>query len=147
MTRRRLILAVCVAAVIFGVAWWLSLDRLSAEEQPLVGTWAYEDWLAPGVTRVAEFRSDRGCLCPTDASPRGSPCRWSVRGGAIVFDYEPSGLRRALRPVAPLLGLAARPELPTYRVEITGDRMIITDPGGTPTVFTRALAERPDQKD
>jgi hypothetical protein len=38
MTRRRLILAI-VATVLFGIAWWQSLDRLSAEEQRLVGTW------------------------------------------------------------------------------------------------------------
>jgi hypothetical protein len=37
MTRRRLILAI-VAAILLGTAWWLSLDRLSAEERLLVGT-------------------------------------------------------------------------------------------------------------
>jgi hypothetical protein len=37
MTRRRLILAL-VAAVLLGLAWWLSLDRLSAEERLQVGT-------------------------------------------------------------------------------------------------------------
>ena len=41
MTRRRLILAI-VAVVLLGVAWWQSLDRLSAEERLLVGTWVYE---------------------------------------------------------------------------------------------------------
>jgi protein-S-isoprenylcysteine O-methyltransferase Ste14 len=35
MTRRRLILAI-VVAVLCAVAWWLSLDRLSAEERLLV---------------------------------------------------------------------------------------------------------------
>src|SRR5215813_11353070 len=37
MTRRRLILAI-VAAVLFGMGWWLSLDRLSADKQLLVAT-------------------------------------------------------------------------------------------------------------
>ena len=41
MTRRRLIVAI-LSAVLFGMAWWLSLDRLSAEERLLVGTWIYE---------------------------------------------------------------------------------------------------------
>ncbi|HEY1376815.1 MAG TPA: hypothetical protein VGF55_08470 [Gemmataceae bacterium] len=138
MTRRRLVLVVAAAAVVAGAGWWLSLDRLSAEERPLVGTWAYEDWDKPGVMRTAVFGPDRVCVCPTDAAPRGDRCSWSVRGGAVVFDYEPSRLRRLLRPVAPLLGLAVKPALPPYRVEVAGDRMIITDPGGTPTVFTRA---------
>jgi hypothetical protein len=35
MTRRRLILAI-VAAVLCGMAWWLSLDHLSAQERLLV---------------------------------------------------------------------------------------------------------------
>jgi hypothetical protein len=41
MTRRRLIVAI-VAAVLCGMAWWLPLDRLSAEERLLVGTWSFE---------------------------------------------------------------------------------------------------------
>jgi hypothetical protein len=31
-----------VAAVHLGMAWWLSLDRLSAEERLLVGTWTFD---------------------------------------------------------------------------------------------------------
>jgi len=41
MTRRRLILAI-VAAVLCGMAWWLSLDRLSAQEQRLVGMGSFK---------------------------------------------------------------------------------------------------------
>jgi hypothetical protein len=41
MTRRRLILTI-VAAVLCGLAWWLSLDRLSAEERLLIGTWTFD---------------------------------------------------------------------------------------------------------
>jgi hypothetical protein len=40
MTRRRLILAI-VAAVLCGMAWWLSPDRLPAEERLLVGRWLF----------------------------------------------------------------------------------------------------------
>jgi len=42
MTRRRLILAIVAAAVLFGMAWCLSLDRLSAEERLLVGLWTFD---------------------------------------------------------------------------------------------------------
>jgi hypothetical protein len=52
MTRRRLILAV-VAAVLFGTAWWLSLDRLSAEERLLVGAWTFDGSLRERYPRPA----------------------------------------------------------------------------------------------
>jgi hypothetical protein len=47
MTRRRLIFAI-VAAVLFGVAWWQSLDRLSGEERLLVGRGLASPTRAPG---------------------------------------------------------------------------------------------------
>ncbi len=141
MPRCRPLLVVAGAAVVLGAAWWLSYDRLSAEEQLLVGRWTYEDWQEKGLTRTAEFRPDRWCACPTDPAPRGAPCWWSVRDGAVVFDFEPSRLRRALRPLASLLGLSVRPVLPPYRVEVAGDRMVIHSPDGTPTAYTRAPAD------
>src|SRR5262249_54360779 len=54
MTRRRLIVAI-VAAVLCGMAWWLSLDRLSAEERLLVGTWNFDGKLG---TRRPSARYD-----------------------------------------------------------------------------------------
>lgn len=41
MTRHRLILTI-VAVVLCGVAWWLSLDRLCADEHLLVGTRTFD---------------------------------------------------------------------------------------------------------
>jgi hypothetical protein len=58
MTRRRLILAI-VAAVLCGVAWCLSLDRLSAEELLLVGTWTFGHKLGPGEVSNLITRSPR----------------------------------------------------------------------------------------
>src|SRR6476646_4316445 len=103
MTRRRLILAI-VATVLCGVAWWLSLDRLSAEERLLVGTWSL------GPKARWQFWPDRrhayGGIQPSGAGEMTeSEGRWFVRDGAVVFDPEPSGLRRSLRPVFSRLGL------------------------------------------
>jgi hypothetical protein len=53
MTRRRLILAI-VTGVLVGMAWWLSLDRLSAGERLVVGTWTFdsksETWIGSTVS-------------------------------------------------------------------------------------------------
>jgi hypothetical protein len=137
MTRRRLILASCVAVVALGAAWWLS-DGLSAEEQQLVGMWTWHDRDVEGLTRSAEFLPDGRCFCPTDAAPNGMACCWSVRNGSILFDCEPSRFRRLWRPVAATLRLSIRPAFPPYRVELAGDRMVIYSPDGTPTAYARA---------
>lgn len=140
MRNRRLSLALLAAAGI-GAACWLLSDGLTAEERQLVGTWAYEDWQARGSTRTAEFHSDGTCRCPTDAAPGGMTCWWSVRHGAVVFDTEPSRLRRTFRPVARALGLSVRPVFPAYPVELTAGRLVIYSPDGTPTVYTRYSAD------
>jgi hypothetical protein len=138
MTRRRLILAASFAVVALGAAWGLLSDGLTAEERRLVGTWKYDDWQAKGLTRLAEFHSDGRCFCPTDAAPNGMSCWWSVRGGSILFDCEPSRFRRLWRPVASALGLSVRPVFPPYRVELAGDCMVIYSPDGTLTAYARA---------
>jgi hypothetical protein len=102
------------------------------------GTWTYDDRQETGLTRSAEFLSDGRCFCPTDAAANGMSCWWSVRGGSILFDCEPSRFRRLWRPVAPVLGLSVRPVFPPYRVELAGARMVIYSPDGTPTVYARA---------
>jgi hypothetical protein len=134
MTRRRPILAACVAVVVLGAAWWLSADRLTADEQQIVGTWRYND----AETGEAKFRivltADRQFYDPE--FPDRAPCWWHIQNGSIVFDYEPNPIRRALRPLAPMLrlGVGRRNQL---SIEVTGDRMAVTPPNGTPTVWTR----------
>jgi hypothetical protein len=143
MTRRRLVLVAALLALALGVGWWALAPGLSAVERQMVGTWTYEDWERKGAVRTAAFLPDGRCWCPTDPAPRPSPAapfRWSVRGDVVVFDFEPSRLRRALRPVAPLLGLSVRPTF-SYRVEVAADRMVIFSPDGTPTAYTRAAAD------
>src|SRR5262245_17918962 len=99
MTHRRLILAI-VAAVLVGMAWWLSLDRLSAEERLLVGTWTYN--VTGARPRWMHFGADRQCAL--GYGPPGGPNReinpggpWVLRDGAILIDCEDSAVRRAFR--------------------------------------------------
>src|SRR5438876_10221198 len=102
MTRRRLILAI-VAAVPFGMGWWLSLDRLSAEERLLVGTWTFDGKSGTGRNKMY-LGPDRRCAFPW-YEPNVGHCLaewfgpWFVRDGAVVFDSEPSAVRRTVRPI------------------------------------------------
>src|SRR5262245_44466470 len=86
MTRRRLILAI-VAAVLFGMAWWLSLDRLSAEERLLVGTWTFDGKSGTGRNKMY-LGPDRRCAFPW-YEPNVGHCLaewfgpWFVRDGAV----------------------------------------------------------------
>jgi hypothetical protein len=104
MRRRRLIVVAAVAALVVGAAWWVSLDRLSDEEQKLVGTWRYYSSEGDDQRRV-ELAPDRRALFwdPFSDTPRVS--HWSARGGIFVLDHETSPLRRAVRPVAVRLGV------------------------------------------
>ena len=115
MTRRRLILAACVAAVALGAAWWLCSDRLTPEEQRLVGTWHLNvapDAAQPaGTISVWELGRDRGChfreLDPRTASvlraPDGTAIEvnghWRVDEGRLTFDWAGPLVR--LRRVIP----------------------------------------------
>jgi hypothetical protein len=136
MSRRRLILAI-VVAILIGMAWWLSLDRLSAEERLLVGTWTYED--RPGSC----MRLDADGRCGFGFAEPGGPVTmdywgpWSFQNGTVVLDSETSALRRGLRN----LGLPSNETL-TLRLEsITANEMVLVMPDGTRETWTRAPAD------
>jgi len=142
MTRRRLILAI-VAAVLCGVAWWLSLDRLSAEERLLVGTWTFDGESGTGRTEM-QFLPDRQCWFGFGRATMTMYMfsgRWFVRGGELVFDGEPSPVKRVLRPVLSGLGYpSTHPD--SYGVEsIAAREMVIVMSDGTRETWTRAPAE------
>jgi hypothetical protein len=143
MTRRRLILAI-VAAVLFGMAWWLSLDRLSAEERLLVGTWLFGG--KSGTGRIEhQFLPDRQCWFgfgqPSHITSYVFSGRWFIRRGELVFDSEPSAVRRVFRPVLSGLGY------PTARVDsyglesITARELVLVMSDGTRETWTRAPGE------
>jgi hypothetical protein len=118
MTRRRLILAACVAVVALGAAWSLFGDGLTAEERRLVGTWRHSDSLA------FVFRADRRCWIVQHKLNRSSESRWSVRDGIISFDNELSPFRRAYRSIAQGVGIVSPSE--TMRGEMKTENEIVT---------------------
>src|SRR6516165_9965271 len=133
MTRRRLILAI-VAAVLCGVAWWLSLDRLSAEERLLVGRWTCDCNSGTGYS-LLRFQPDRrfyGLLQyfgPGVMVERSG--QWFIRGGELVFDGETSAVSRTFRPIVRSIGRPVNSIL-TYRLEsITARELILVMSDGT----------------
>ena len=133
MTRRRLILAVCVAVFALGAAWWLFSDSLTAEEQRLVGTWRL---IVPGLRRSAEdttavwtFKRDRTVRGFTSGLPDETPhdfALWRVRENELMMDLELSAVRRRLRPVARFIGFQVAGVV-TYRLEHQGADEAIFD--------------------
>jgi hypothetical protein len=134
MTRRRLILAACVAVVALAAVWWLSSDRLTAEEWQIVGAWRYNDAATGNAVFRIIFTADRRSYDPD--FPNRAPCLWYIEGGSIVFDHEPSSTRRMLRPVAGLLRLNVGPWY-RYPFEVTGDTLTVRSEPNPPSVWTR----------
>ncbi|HEY1377825.1 MAG TPA: hypothetical protein VGF55_13585 [Gemmataceae bacterium] len=138
MTRRRLILVACVAQVALTVwaAWWLSVDRLSAEEQALVGTWEVQTDTV-FFSYWWEFRPDRHtsrhvrpCVTmayrdPAIPDPTALEGRWHLRDGALVVDVEPGP------QVSRLSGIQVGPTTTVAVKSLAPDRFVLaTDPGG-----------------
>jgi hypothetical protein len=135
-----MLVAISLALLAAGSAWWASVDWLTAEESRMVGVWTFGDKSPDGWRATAEFRPDRRCWYPFDWGWHRAACHWSVRGGSLVLDLERSGVRRTLRPVAGLLGLSVRPAF-TYALTVDSDHMVLTDPRGVTTHFTRTAAD------
>jgi hypothetical protein len=104
MTRRRLVLAACVAVVAIGAAWWLFADGLSAEERRFVGTWRLrqnEPFLT--LTFTTDHRCSRSARYPSWTNV--TPGHWWIRGERVFMDLEPNAVRRVLRPLLDRLGI------------------------------------------
>jgi len=103
--RRRLILLVALLFLTCGfTVWWLG--HLTDEERPFVGTWWW-----PAKTRFAfTFTADHQVHFPAGAfdgafGPTEVTGGWWAEDGKVYFDFEPSGFRRALRPLLTRLGV------------------------------------------
>jgi hypothetical protein len=154
MRRRRLVVVACLAVIALAAASRLSLDRLSAEERAFVGVWQFAPYGVPARGDAIFLVGDRGFWPHTivlaadrtyrvrgeGQEPDPAPRRWSVRGGRLVVDHEPSPLRRLLRPLATRVGLAVGPAYDSA-VELAGNALGIID-GCPPAIpYTRAPAD------
>jgi hypothetical protein len=108
MTRRRVALALLLAALVFGCIIFRP-DRLTDEERRYLGTWKNLD---AGVGEI-EFFEDRRYVVEMPTARNFSPQigYWRVIDGELVLDREPSAFRRTFRPLLVRLGV---------RVELCG---------------------------
>jgi hypothetical protein len=139
MARRRIILAACVAVVALGTAWWWYADRLTPEEERLVGTWQLQHVEQVSVPPTVSFGRDRRwawTLRTTTGMRSTITGRWSVRDGRVYLDQEPNPIRRMFRPLLGRLKITVAP---------VGDySMTAFDFDGTATyrtTFARAASE------
>jgi hypothetical protein len=129
-----------VAAVLLGMAWWLSIDRLSAEEHLLVGKWTFD-----GTSRTRriemQFLPDRQCYIGFGRPSHITACYWFVRNGDLVLDGEPNAVRRVLRLVLSGLGYPSNPP-DNYGLEsITARELVLVMSDGTRDTWTRKPAD------
>lgn len=141
MTRRRFILAACAVVVALGATWWLSAERLTAEEQRLVGTWrltpdpieGHGIWtLKADHTYDLRRWSSRIGQLGYDASGR-----WNLRGGAIVLEGEPDAIRRVVQRLLSVAGLPHdAPWVVTFELA-TADEMVNVSLDGSRQTWIR----------
>jgi hypothetical protein len=139
MNRRRLILAACLAVFALGVAWWLYSDRLSAEEQLMVGTW-HLNMQSIAMRLALEIRADRHAHLSEFIGGIGgrevASGRWTVKDGAFVFDPEPSALNRVIRPIANRVGIDVRPIEKWTIVSIAPSQLVVVRESGLAETWT-----------
>ncbi|HEY1380127.1 MAG TPA: hypothetical protein VGF55_25210 [Gemmataceae bacterium] len=137
MRRLRLVLVAAILALVAaGAAWLFWPDRLSAEEQRLVGAWQAGG--GPNPRMVWDLFPDRRWQTRIDLGPGPGCSPWYVRGGSLVLECERSPFHRALRGAASLVGISYRPAI-VYRLEWTSaDELQTVSPDGISEVWTRA---------
>jgi hypothetical protein len=143
MTRRRLILIAVATVTLLGLAWWQSHDRLSPEEERLVGTWRHcnpesGEWSVMILTAERQFT----CVPLGSPSTRIPPhARWWVRDGQLVVDLETDPIRRSLRPLAGQIGVVVADVAVFPLASVTTNEMVITHARGPRRTWTRAPAD------
>jgi hypothetical protein len=139
MTRRRLILAACVAVVALGAAWWLTSERLTEDERSLVGTWRFSATVG---NRVWTFRPDGRARLDADGpgslfTGRILDCHWTATARELTLDSETSWVRRTLRPLLQRFGEHIDPPIAFTVVSRTENQVIVKVPITGAQVWTR----------
>jgi hypothetical protein len=141
MTRRRLVLAACIAVVGLGAVWWLYGDGLSAEERRLVGTWPRGSGKPGDNVARWELSANRRWHALFAVPPAGwsgeLDGRWSIRDGKIYIDQESNAVRRVVRPWARLLRVDVKSLTASPLKSVTDDEFVIVDALGTQYTWTR----------
>lgn len=118
MTRRRILLAACVAVAAFGAAWWLFVDRLTAEEQTLVGTWQLREDGVKTTAPIFDLKPDRQLHVRNTPNNVNADGRWSIQGGKFCIERESNPIRRLMRPFSAKLG--------KYRIGPYGSYLLVS---------------------
>jgi hypothetical protein len=158
MARRRLIKFVGVLELVTaGAAWWLSIDRLSAEEQRLLGTWYLREppgmRLAGGVV-VHDYGPDRTCrvhlidrrtgtvAVRRDGRPDETLGRWQVRDGKLVCAWDTGLLGRVRQALPARVSGTKRGTSEILEIErLTDDELVVRDRMGRVGRLTRDPAD------
>jgi hypothetical protein len=142
-----------VALLAAVAAWWLSDERLTPEEERLVGTWQHTVTARHWLTWV--FRPDRSSDITSTQISDGSgtihfeyiqgdmmlPGRWHVRAGEVIVDTEKNQFRRALRPLCELVGIYAGMKCRTKIEWRSDDEIISGGPDSPRLVWTRSPSD------
>jgi hypothetical protein len=155
MTRRRLILAACVATVALGAAWCWYTDQLTVEEQRLVGVWRSNQGVNPrwdqGMTVVWHFRTNRTCSIQRFDTASGQLLifsnghdlaimgQWHARADQLSRIWEERFLDR-LRRLLPssFPGSSRQAAFEKVRIRnVSEDELVFESPDGTQRVLTR----------
>jgi hypothetical protein len=148
MNRRKRLFVVAFAVVVAavgGAAWWLSSDGLTSSERRLVGSWRSLPDPKTGAV-VLTFAPDRRYRFETFDPKTGEMVTraelvqpWYVRDGVVLVECEPNAIRRAVRPILRLLGVAQTEPAIIGPASITADEIVFTLPAGARQVWTRAV--------
>jgi hypothetical protein len=130
VARRRLIVVLVALALLAGwVSWHMSADRLSTEEQRLVGTWRISDYRPDRPVVVFCVAANRRYEMWLDRYGERTDRRcgiWYMAGGELVIDLEMSPVRRALRPVGRFVRVRSA-VVNRYNVHATPNRLVLTE--------------------
>jgi hypothetical protein len=143
MKRRVYVVVVLVAAALGAFLWWRT-DRLTPDEQNIVGKWNIHGPLGGDFGTVV-FSSDRSFEMRrhyknTNEGESVATGHWAFRNQSIYVDYEHNLIRRAVRPVASYIGVTVGSAGEITLASVDVDAIVLSGYFGS-EVWTRESAE------